>query len=41
MLVSIFAPPHTRPSTIFDTSSMLITFITLGRFLENRAKGQT
>ena len=41
MLVSILAPPHTRPSTIFDTSSMLITFITLGRFLENRAKGQT
>jgi Cu+-exporting ATPase len=41
MLVSIISPSHTRPSTIFDTSSMLITFITLGRFLENRAKGQT
>ncbi|KAG9237365.1 P-type ATPase-like protein [Amylocarpus encephaloides] len=41
MFVSITMPPHTRPSTIFDTSSMLITFITLGRFLENRAKGQT
>ncbi|KAH8597635.1 E1-E2 ATPase-domain-containing protein [Bisporella sp. PMI_857] len=41
MIVSVFAPPHTRPSTIFDTSSMLITFISLGRFLENRAKGQT
>ncbi|KAH8801073.1 P-type ATPase-like protein [Hyaloscypha sp. PMI_1271] len=41
MIVSVLAPPHTRPSTIFDTSSMLITFITLGRFLENRAKGQT
>jgi P-type Cu+ transporter len=41
MLVSVLAPPHTRPSTIFDTSSMLITFITLGRYLENRAKGQT
>jgi Cu+-exporting ATPase len=41
MIVSILASPHTRPSTIFDTSSMLITFITLGRFLENRAKGQT
>lgn len=41
MLVSIFLPPHSRPSTIFDTSTMLITFITLGRFLENRAKGQT
>lgn len=41
MLVSIVIPPHTRPSTVFETSSMLITFITLGRYLENRAKGQT
>ncbi|KAL1844341.1 hypothetical protein VTJ49DRAFT_20 [Mycothermus thermophilus] len=41
MLVSLLFPPHTRPSTIFDTSTMLISFISLGRFLENRAKGQT
>lgn len=41
MLVSIFTPPHSRPATTFDTSTMLITFIMLGRFLENRAKGQT
>ncbi|KAI0881536.1 heavy metal translocatin [Annulohypoxylon maeteangense] len=41
MVVSFLFPPHTRPNTIFDTSTMLITFITLGRFLENRAKGQT
>ncbi|KAF2839445.1 copper-transporting ATPase 2 [Patellaria atrata CBS 101060] len=41
MFVSLFIPPHTRPSTVFDTSTMLITFITLGRYLENRAKGQT
>ncbi|KAK3693541.1 E1-E2 ATPase-domain-containing protein [Podospora appendiculata] len=41
MLVSFLVEPHSRPSTIFDTSTMLITFITLGRFLENRAKGQT
>jgi Cu+-exporting ATPase len=41
MLVSIFYPPHSRPSTVFDTSAMLITFISLGRYLENRAKGQT
>ncbi|OAQ73464.1 heavy metal translocating P-type ATPase [Pochonia chlamydosporia 170] len=41
MTVSLLVPPHTRPSTIFDTSTMLITFITFGRFLENRAKGQT
>ncbi len=41
MIVSLLMPTHTRPSTIFDTSSMLITFITLGRYLENNAKGQT
>ncbi|KAK3393640.1 E1-E2 ATPase-domain-containing protein [Podospora didyma] len=41
MIVSILIPPHTRPSTIFDTSTMLITFITLGRYLENNAKGRT
>ncbi len=41
MLLSIFSPPHSRPSTIFDTSTMLITFVTLGRFLENSAKGKT
>lgn len=41
MMVSLCFPPHTRPKTIFDTSTMLITFITLGRWLENRAKGQT
>ncbi|WYZ44098.1 hypothetical protein EsH8_VII_000534 [Colletotrichum jinshuiense] len=41
MLVSFFFPPHTRPATIFDTSTMLITFVTLGRYLENNAKGQT
>jgi Cu+-exporting ATPase len=41
MLVSIFFPPHTKPNTLFDTSTMLIMFISLGRFLENRAKGQT
>lgn len=41
MVVSVVIPPHTRPSTVFDTSTMLITFITLGRYLENRAKGQT
>ncbi|KAK8046276.1 heavy metal translocating P-type ATPase [Apiospora saccharicola] len=41
MCVSFMFPPHSRPSTIFDTSTMLITFITFGRFLENNAKGQT
>lgn len=41
MMVSIVMPPHTRPQTVFETSTMLLTFITLGRYLENRAKGQT
>ena len=41
MTVSLLFAPHSRPSTIFDTSTMLITFITFGRFLENRAKGET
>ncbi|KAL4787278.1 E1-E2 ATPase-domain-containing protein [Aspergillus varians] len=41
MVVAITMEPHNRPSTVFDTSTMLITFITLGRWLENRAKGQT
>jgi len=41
MAISIFCEPHNRPSTVFDTSTMLITFISFGRYLENRAKGQT
>ncbi|CUS12064.1 unnamed protein product [Tuber aestivum] len=41
MLMSIMCTPHSKPSTVFDTSTMLITFISLGRYIENRAKGQT
>ncbi|KAI9761325.1 MAG: hypothetical protein M4579_001115 [Chaenotheca gracillima] len=41
MIVSIVASPHSRPATVFDTSTMLITFISFGRYLENGAKGQT
>ncbi|WFD28700.1 P-type Cu(+) transporter [Malassezia nana] len=31
----------TRPKTFFEMSTMLITFVTLGRYLENAAKGRT
>jgi Cu+-exporting ATPase len=41
VVVAVLFPPHSKPGTVFDTSTMLITFITLGRWLENRAKGQT
>jgi Cu+-exporting ATPase len=41
MLVSLLSVEHTKPTTLFDTSTMLFTFISLGRYLENSAKGQT
>jgi Cu+-exporting ATPase len=41
MVFAILSEPHTRPKVLFDTSTMLITFISLGRYLENRAKGHT
>jgi Cu+-exporting ATPase len=41
MLVSLLVSPHTKPTTLFDTSTMLITLVSLGRYLENSAKGQT
>ena len=41
MVVSLLMPPHSRPATMFDTSTMLLTFVTLGKLLENRAKSQT
>ncbi|KAI0796027.1 copper P-type ATPase CtaA [Abortiporus biennis] len=42
MLFSLSNPdPDYRPFVFFDTSTMLIMFVSLGRYLENRAKGRT
>jgi P-type Cu+ transporter len=45
-LVSMFSAlfnqdPEFRPFLFFETSTMLITFVSLGRYLENKAKGRT
>ncbi|KAL7750177.1 Cu(2+)-transporting P-type ATPase [Sorochytrium milnesiophthora] len=41
VLYSMVSPTHPPATVFFDTSTMLITFITMGKYLENRAKGQT
>ncbi|EKM50173.1 uncharacterized protein PHACADRAFT_264752 [Phanerochaete carnosa HHB-10118-sp] len=42
MLAALFnTDPDYYPFVFFDTSTMLIMFVSLGRFLENRAKGRT
>ncbi|KAG0199118.1 hypothetical protein BGX28_007545 [Mortierella sp. GBA30] len=41
ILYSMFARQHRPAADFFDTSTMLITFVTFGRYLENLAKGQT
>jgi len=41
MFFALFAEPDYRPQTFFDTSTMLITFVSLGRYIENLAKGKT
>ncbi|ORX92696.1 copper-translocating P-t [Basidiobolus meristosporus CBS 931.73] len=41
LIISVLHPRHPQPSTFFEASAMLITFITLGRYLENKAKSKT
>ena len=42
MIAGMFDPdPDYRPSLFFETSTMLMMFVSLGRYLENRAKGKT
>lgn len=42
MLFALFCTDAcARPPTFFETSTMLITFVSFGRYLENSAKGKT
>ena len=42
LIVAMFNPdPDSPPVVFFDTSTMLIMFVSLGRYLENSAKGKT
>ncbi|CEP16348.1 hypothetical protein [Parasitella parasitica] len=41
MLNALVTQAKRAPTVFFDTSTMLITFIVLGRYLENKAKGKS
>ncbi|EST09853.1 P-type ATPase, A domain protein [Kalmanozyma brasiliensis GHG001] len=41
MMGTIVPGQCTKPATFFDTTTMLFTFVSFGRFLENTAKGKT
>ncbi|KAH8116467.1 copper P-type ATPase CtaA [Phellopilus nigrolimitatus] len=41
ILAAFSSDPDSHPSVFFDTSTMLIMFVSLGRYLENKAKGKT
>jgi P-type Cu+ transporter len=42
LIVAMINPdPESAPIVFFDTSTMLIMFVSLGRYLENSAKGKT
>lgn len=41
MVRSVLIASEQRPAVFFDTSTMLISFIMAGRYLENMAKGQS
>jgi len=41
LIAAVINPDNEPPVVFFDTSTMLITFVSLGRYLENAAKGKT
>jgi P-type Cu+ transporter len=41
VLYNVIKGMESPPTTLWDTSVMIITFVVFGKYLENRAKGQT